>query len=292
MFEDLTPSDPASASPAMAAPPATEAGVVPPAGPPAGPLPIEPASPLVPEPTREAVDQGSEEAREEELEGLDEELIEWKQALREDFEQWLASLDEIPEPDPAEENLDTGPDLYSFYEQFAAANAETRKAHRRTVEAMSQWGDTLARFEASLTPLRETVTQLAATQAPEGRLSRPHCLVLVEWLDRLARVTRAFASPPAQRRWWESTAAWKKAWEAQRQAVAIVLSHLEELLRREGVARIETLGERFDPTTMTAVAAEPDATRPAQTVLEEIVPGYRRQGELLRPAQVKVSRHP
>jgi len=219
-------------------------------------------------------------------------LLDWKQALREDFEQWLDSLDEIPEPEAAEDDPGTTPDLYSFHEQFAAANAETRKAHRRTAEAISLWGDTLARFEAGLTPLRETVAQLTATQAPEGRLSRTHCLVLVEWLDRLRRVTQAFESPPPKRRWWESDGRWTERWAAQRQALGIVVSHLEEFLRREGVTRLEALGQSFDPITMAAVAAELDPTRPTQTVLEEIAPGYRRQGELLRPAQVKVSRRP
>lgn len=220
-------------------------------------------------------------------------LLDWKQALREDFEQWLASLDEIPEPEEeVEDDPERTPDLYAFYEQFAAANAETRKAHRRTAEAMSLWGDTLTRFEASLTPLQDKVAQLTATQSPEGRLSRPHCLVLVEWLDRLRRVAQAFESPPPKRRWWESDGRWAERWAAQQQALGIVVSHLEEFLRREAVSRIEVLGQSFDPAIMTAVAAEIDPTRPAQTVLEELAPGYRRQGELLRPAQVKVSRQP
>jgi len=71
-----------------------------------------------------------------------------------------------------------------------------------------------------------------------------------------------------------------------------VSGHLGEFLKREGVRRFETLGQQFDPLRMTAVAAEPDATRPPHTVIEEIVPGYVREGELLRPAQVKVTRQP
>jgi molecular chaperone GrpE (heat shock protein) len=43
---------------------------------------------------------------------------------------------------------------------------------------------------------------------------------------------------------------------------------------------------------MMAVAVESDATRPPQTVLEELAAGYAREGELLRAAQVKVSRQP
>jgi molecular chaperone GrpE len=218
--------------------------------------------------------------------GVNPELAEWKELLREDFEQWLSELEQVPEP---EEAPGEAPDLYSFFEQLAAANAETRKANRRTAEAISQWGETLSRFDQSLAPLKESVDQLAAAQPRTGELSRAHCLMLVELLDRLQRIGRAYGSAPAKSSWWGHDAAWRKAWENQQRAFEIVLSHLEGILKKEGVTRIEVMGELLDPTVMTAVAVEPDANRPSQTVLEEITAGYRRQGELLRPAQVKVS---
>ena len=70
------------------------------------------------------------------------------------------------------------------------------------------------------------------------------------------------------------------------------MSHLEGMLKQQGISRIPTLEQLFDPMLMTAVATAEDSNRPPQTVLEEIAPGYRRHGELLRPAQVKVSRKP
>lgn len=222
------------------------------------------------------------------------ELAEWKEAIRQDFEFWLDSLDAIPEPDASADPLDDAPDLYSFYEQFAAANTETRKANRRTAEAISQWGDTLARFEQSLAPLRETTAQLAAAQPKDGQMSRPHCLLLVELLDRMHRLARAFQSPPPARRSWlgGNDDGWRQAWKAQSQALDILVSHVEGWLKKEGVIRIDTAGQPFDPTRMVAVAAEPDATRPPHTVLEEVAAGYLRHGELLRTAQVKVSQKP
>ena len=78
-------------------------------------------------------------------------------------------------------------------------------------------------------------------------------------------------------------------WEAQHQALDILVGHLEGLLTREGVTRIATAEQPFDPTTMMAVATEPDPTRPPQTVVEEVADGYLRDGELLRAAQVKVT---
>jgi hypothetical protein len=223
------------------------------------------------------------------------ELAEWKDDLRRDFETWLAAIDEIPEEDRAEDDDHDTPDLYSFYAQLAAASAESRKANRRTAEAMSQWGETLARFENGLQPLRETTAQLAAAQPKPGRMARAQCLILVELLDRMHRLARAFAAPPvAKRSWWGAggDAAWRQAWDAQQQALAILVSHVEELLAKEGVARIVAAGQPFDPAVMMAVAVESDATRPPQTVLEELAAGYTREGELLRAAQVKVSHQP
>lgn len=222
-------------------------------------------------------------------------LADWKSALRHDFETWLASIDELPAACEAVGDANDAPDLYSFYAQLTAATAESRKANRRTAEAMSQWGETLVRFESGLQPLRETAAQLVAVQPKAGQLSRAHCLMLAELLDRMHRLTRAFAAPPEVKRPWlsfgaDSDAAWRTTWAAQHNALNILVTHFESMLQKEGVTRIATLGQSFDPAVMMAVAAETDATLPPQTVLEETAAGYTRHGELLRAAQVKVSR--
>jgi hypothetical protein len=214
------------------------------------------------------------------------EADDWKAELRRQFEAWLEDLDNIAELEPAGTEQET-PDLYAFYSQWTAANAEARKANRRTAEAFSQWGDTLGRFDGDLKLLREQLHRLAAAAPSEG-MSRGHCLVLAELLDRVRRFCGVFASPPATS-WWGGTSLWRQAWENQRQAADILLGHLESLLKKEGLTPIETLGRPFDPSSMTAVAAEADNTRSDQTILEEIAPGYRLRGELLRTAQVKVS---
>ena len=212
----------------------------------------------------------------------------WRSALRRQFEAWLRDLDEITELGPDSEAPET-PDLYSFYSQWTTASTEARKANRRTAEAFSQWGDALGRFDGDLKLLREQLQRLASA-APAGGMSRDHCLVLAELLDRLQRLARAFATPPPAS-WWRGTKPWRQAWENQRQALDILAGHFESLLKKEGLTPIETMGRPFDPSAMTAVAAEPDHSRPDQTILEEIAPGYRLRGELLRAAQVKVSRN-
>jgi molecular chaperone GrpE len=228
------------------------------------------------------------EEEEEETDDRAGELADWKARLRYDFERWLSTVDEVPESEDTGFEDDPPPDLYSFFEQLAVLNTESRRGNRRTAETLSQWGEALVRFEAELGRVRELATQSLAVGGGADRLSRTHCLALVEVLDRLHRLGAALARTPA-RAWFGRDRAWRKAWENQRQAFHIVSDHLEALLRKEGVTRLDTLGKPFDPLRMAAVAAEPTAEHPPQTVLEEIARGYLWGGEVLRVAQVKTA---
>ncbi|MSU62589.1 MAG: nucleotide exchange factor GrpE [Pedosphaera sp.] len=238
----------------------------------------------------EAADDAGEIHEEEAV--LDQaELADWKSSLRRDFEAWLDSLEEIHELDAglAAANAPEGPDLYSFYEQLAASNTETRKNNRRTAEAFSQWGETLTKFDADLRLLREQLARQPV--ATEDALPRSWCLALVEIVDRLQRLAVAFAASPPKM-WWGGDGPWRKAWATQRQGFIILLGHVETLLKQADLTRIATLHEPFDPATMAAVASVPNSQHPPQTVLEEVAPGYRLNGDLLRVAQVKVAASP
>ena len=246
------------------------------AGPPGAELSLELESP------------GNEDALPEEAlpDSISTALDDWKAVLRQDFEEWLDSLDDIPELTDADFEVADTPDLYSFHAQLTASNAETRKANRRTAEAFSQWGDTLSKFDGDLRGLRE---QMARLPAPlEDELPRKWCLALAEILDRALRLAGAFAAPPPKS-WWGRDASWQKAWATQKQGLEILVSHLEELLQKAGMTRLSTVHQPFDPTRMAAIAIEHKALLPHHTVIEEVAPGYTLRGDLLRVAQVKVS---
>ena len=212
---------------------------------------------------------------------------EWKARLREQFEQWLRTVETMPEPSP--DTNPEAPSLYDFFAELAALSMESRKANRRTVEAFSRWSDVLDQFRADLGQLREGLHAL--DRARGERLPRSVCLALIELFDRVERILGAFASPPP-RRWLARDRPWREAWQRQQQACDILRDHLGRLLRQQGIERVRVLGEPFNPELMTAVAVEPDASRPPQTVIEEHLSAYVRQGEVLRLAQVRVSIHP
>ena len=64
-------------------------------------------------------------------------------------------------------------------------------------------------------------------------------------------------------------------------------SALVAVLEKEGLERIDPVGQPFDPTLHDAVAHEPGEAG-AQEVVEVLRAGYRWKGKVLRPAMVKV----
>lgn len=74
--------------------------------------------------------------------------------------------------------------------------------------------------------------------------------------------------------------------------VQMVEKQLEGVLERHQCLRIQTLNEPFDPSVHEAVAQQPSAECPAQSVLMEILPGYRLHDRVVRAAQVIVSSGP
>ena len=65
-----------------------------------------------------------------------------------------------------------------------------------------------------------------------------------------------------------------------------------EVLKQQGVARMEVVGQEFDPTLHEAVLREESTEHPEDVVTEELQRGYHLNGRVLRHAMVKVSMGP
>ena len=79
--------------------------------------------------------------------------------------------------------------------------------------------------------------------------------------------------------------------EAIIKGVQLIHRQLLGVLDREGVRRIQTIGESFDPHRHEAVAQvdAKDGT-PEHTIMEEVQVGYTMHGRVIRPAMVKVAK--
>jgi molecular chaperone GrpE len=74
--------------------------------------------------------------------------------------------------------------------------------------------------------------------------------------------------------------------------IELIHQRLSEILRRMGLAAIETEGQRFDPNQHQAVQRVETAEAEDQAILEEFQKGYNFRGKLLRPAMVRVAVRP
>jgi molecular chaperone GrpE len=212
----------------------------------------------------------------------------WKLQLRQQFESWLESVEQMPE---VAESADS-PDLYSLYEELTALRNETRKGNRKSAEVFSQFGESVNRFQEEIIRLREQLGRTESARSDKPALPRSYFLALVELLDRMHRLGAALERTPPSGRFafLNLDDPWKKAWANWQQGFSILVSHFEKLLEQAGVQRMNTLGATIDPVAMVAVAAIAANDRPLNLVVEEIAPGYRWRDEVLRPAEVKITK--
>lgn len=74
------------------------------------------------------------------------------------------------------------------------------------------------------------------------------------------------------------------------EGIVLVSQQLNEILAEMGVQPIAAVGELFDPHVHEAVATESSDEYPPQTVIAELLRGYRIGEKVIRPSMVKVSK--
>jgi molecular chaperone GrpE len=77
---------------------------------------------------------------------------------------------------------------------------------------------------------------------------------------------------------------------AYRKGIEMIHGKLHELLRKQGVTPIDTLGADFDPNLHQAVMHEESPEHREGEVIGELRKGYTMNDRLLRPAMVKVAK--
>jgi len=74
------------------------------------------------------------------------------------------------------------------------------------------------------------------------------------------------------------------------EGIKMVMRQFQDTLSGLGIERVATLGQPFDPAEHEAVQHMESAEVPPGAVVQELQPGYRWQGKLMRPALVVVSK--
>ncbi|MFZ5646672.1 MAG: nucleotide exchange factor GrpE [Bacillota bacterium] len=73
------------------------------------------------------------------------------------------------------------------------------------------------------------------------------------------------------------------------EGVEMIGRQINDILAREGIEIIPTVGEQFNPEIHEAVMREECGDHPENTVIEEFRKGYTLKGKVIRPAMVKVA---
>jgi len=79
------------------------------------------------------------------------------------------------------------------------------------------------------------------------------------------------------------------AYEDYRKGFELIRKQLWDLLAKQGVHRIESVGKEFDPNVHHAVEHVPTNDYPDGAVIDEFQPGYTFHHHVLRPAMVRVA---
>ncbi|MCP5004862.1 MAG: nucleotide exchange factor GrpE [Planctomycetes bacterium] len=235
----------------------------------------------------------------------DKKLLAWKEGIEDDFKRWVNELTEIPEVNVPHDV----PDIYSFYQELCVFRNEIRKGGRRNQDVLSRFGENLSGFKKAMEDIQGRLCRMDDSQSGrETEANRSIFVPLVGLLERMGRLSDRLKSPPKStfsNSWKErfirfverlllsspdDLKNWETAWSRFKDGFEITHSHLDGLLKKEGITRIETVGMPFDPSQMSAVAVEYTDKHEEYLVIEEITAGFLLNNIVLKLAEVKISR--
>ena len=228
----------------------------------------------------------------------------WKERALDDFRRWLDELEEIP---PGEEGEPPSCDLHDLFSELAALRQEVRLQNREQSRAGRELANAAARYDAIDRTARRRDEELDALERRVARAAEDRCLLSVlDLRDALVRGREAArrlrkagkkAGKAAGKKPGRKRALRRKPFRRLQPAIAGVVDGYELAVRRcdrtlarFGVHGVPAVGARFDARTMHAVETRRVADREDGVVVDELVSGFVRDGEVLRLAEVAVNR--
>ena len=209
-----------------------------------------------------------------------------KEALLSRFSAWL----DAASPEAALDETAPETDLYSLFVEMAGLRTEVRTESRLVKEALDQFRGVFETLQTSHDTLRQELERARAVPRDQAKAAvRPLLLDLIDLRDRLLAALRP--SPAARRGWldrlFRRDAAGGEAW---REGLRLILRRLDQVLLDRGVVALRLVGQPFDPRNARAVATTADSAAPNGTVIEELSAGFLLDDQVLRAAEVIVSK--
>ena len=159
-------------------------------------------------------------------------------------------------------------------EASAAALRSAQEALQQAREAQAQAADQLLRKAAEFDNYRKRVQRDMVDLRPQVVAD-----TLRYFLPVLDGFERALSVP-------------SEAAEDFRKGIELIHRQLCEVTRKLGLEPIAAVGQPFDPHVHEAIEMVETDAAPDHSVVEELQKGYRLKERLVRPAMVRVARHP
>jgi molecular chaperone GrpE len=210
-----------------------------------------------------------------------------KQALLSRFSAYLDTVEDGPVPpeDPGETA-----DLYSVFVEVAGLRSEVRTESRLVKEALDQFRDVFDLLRTSQASVQQELDRARAeTRDRERAALRPLLLDVIDLRDRLVAALKLGAT--VRPRWTDRLLRRNQTGgEAWQDGLRMIVRRLDQVLLDRGIMAMRLVGQPFDPRRARVVAVSPDRSVAKGTIIEEIRTGFLWDDQVLRTAEVIVSK--
>ena len=214
----------------------------------------------------------------------------WKRSALEDFRRWLDELGEdAPGPgDDAGDPESPECDLRDLFAEFAALRQEIRLQSREQSRAGRELAKAAVRYDTAAELMQRHAGDLVAFEQRIARVAENRCLrSVLEVRDALVRGREAAAELRGRSGLFRRP---PRGIDGVVEGYEMALRRFDRMLSRFGVRRLTATGHPFDSRTMHAVEIRRDKQAEDGVVVEELLGGFTRDGEVLRLAEVAVNR--
>lgn len=210
-----------------------------------------------------------------------------KQALIDRFRGYLDVVEDGEEPpdDPGETA-----DLFSVLVEMAALRSEVRTESRLVKEALEQFRGVFDSLQASQATLQRELDRARTETRDQAQSAlRPLLLDVIDLRDRLvaALTLSAVARPRWHDRLWRRDRSGVAAWQ---EGLRMTLRRLDQVLLDRRVVATQLAGLPFDPRLARAIGTAADSSVAEGTVIKEVRAGFLWDDQVLRTAEVIVSK--
>jgi molecular chaperone GrpE len=213
-----------------------------------------------------------------------------KQALLDRFSAWLDTAEDTETPDDPGETAD----LYSLFVEVAGLRSEVRTESRLVKEALDQFRGVFDTLRASQASLQQELDRAHADTRDQARAAqRPLLLDIIDLRDRLMAALRLAGA--TRFGWSDRLPDWllrrrPAGGDAWQEGLRMTLRRLDQVLADRRVVATQLVGQPLDPRLARVVATAADSSVAEGTVLEEVRTGFLWDAQMLRTAEVIVSK--